>query len=299
MTCPCGRPVQGATLCATCTTTLDQAIANIAAHWTDLDNVRAKLTRYGGQGGRGDTLPIDPRFARYVWVDTRATLTTTVALLRFEPCGDPDCKITALHAHAPEPLSAVPDGTALLDAVQNTITTWVRVVHDHWPSRPLPIDRVPACCQWLLWYPSLIRCADFGPEILDELTHLELQLRGFVDRPADKWYAGRCDQCERDLYAKTGATTVTCRECDLEYDVEARRAWLLKAAEDYLVNATDLARAVSWLGGEPLTAQRVWQWAKRGRIAVKGHEMTGGRLLPMYRLGDALDLLAAETQKVG
>jgi hypothetical protein len=277
MTCPCGRPVQGATLCADCTTTLDRAIADLAAHWTDLDNVRAGLTRYGGQGGiRGDRLPMDPRFARYVWV----------------PVKDPDTDEIL------EWQCWIPDGTALVDAVQNTITTWVRVVHDHWPSRPLPAGDVAACCRWLLWYPTLIRCADFGPEILDEITHLELQLRALVDRPADRWYAGPCDGCRRDLYARTGAAEVTCRECDLVYDVQARRAWLLNAAEDYLVNATVLARAVSWLGSAALNEERVRKWASRGRITIKGHE-TNGRLRPLFRIGDAITLLATESQKVG
>jgi hypothetical protein len=272
MTCPCGRPIQGATLCADCTTTLDRAIADLAAHWTDLDNVRAKLTRYGGQGGQGDTLPIDPRFARYLWVPVKDAVGQIV-----------------------EWQCWVPDGTALVDAVQNTITTWVRVVHDHWPARALPADDVAACCRWLLWYPKLIACVDWGPEILDEVCHLELQLRALVDRPADKWYAGPCDRCERDLYAKTGAAMVTCRECQLDYDVPARREWLLEKARGELVNAATLSRAVSWLGGLPLSQDRIRQWAHRNRIVARPAGQNG----PLYLVGDALDLLAVETQKAG
>ena len=264
--CPCLRPVHGATLCARCTTTLEQAIVNISAYWLDLDNVRAKLTRYGGQGGRhGDHLPIDPRFAQYAWVQVDGEYTCTI-----------------------------PAGTALVDAVHNTITTWVRVVHDRWPGRSLPDDDVAACCRWLLWYPTLIRCTDWAPDILDELGHLETQLRQFVDRPGDKWYAGPCDTCRRDLYAKTGSPTVDCPECQLTYDVPARRAWLLEQAEDQLVNAATLSRAVSWLYGQPLSQDRIRQWGHRKRIEV--HRPAG---LTLYRVGDALDVLANETQKVG
>jgi hypothetical protein len=286
--------VQGATLCADCTTTLDRAIADLAAHWTDLDNVRAKLTRYGGQGGaRGDHLPMDPRFARYVWV----------------PVKDPDTDEIL------EWQCWIPDGTALVDAVRNTITTWVRVVMDRWPvvtgpacalsclhatcsvilrSRP-PADTIPSCCNYLLRYVDRIRVADFGPEILDEITHLELQLRALVDRPADRWYAGACDGCRRDLYGKTGALEVTCRECDLTYDVAERRCWLLKKARDQLVNSADLSRAVSWFYGKPLSQDRIRQWAHRGRIEPR----PAGQHGPLYRVGDALDLLATESQKVG
>jgi hypothetical protein len=265
--------VQGATLCTDCTTTLDRAIADLAAHWTDLDNVRAKLTRYGGQGGpRGDQLPMDPRFARYVWV----------------PVKDPDTDEIL------EWQCWIPDGTALVDAVQNTVTTWVRVVHDHWSKRPLPADDVVSCCRWLLWYPKLIRCADFGPEILDEITHLELRLRDFC-HPVAQWYVGPCDGCQRDMYARTGAAEVTCRECDLVYDVAARRTSLLEQARDQLVNAATLSRAVSWLGGLPLSQDRIRQWAHRKRIVARPAGQNG----PLYRVGDALDLLAVETQKVG
>jgi hypothetical protein len=288
MTCPCGQQIHGATLCAHCTTTLEHAITNINAHWQDLDNVRAKLTRYGGQGGpHGDHLPIDPRFAQYAWIQVNGEYTCTI-----------------------------PAGTALIDAVRNTITTWVRVVHDRWPvvtgptcplpcphatcaiirrSRP-PADKISSCCNYLIRYVDRMRVAEWGPDILDELTHLEHQLRQFVDRPGDKWYAGPCDTCRRDLYARTGSPTVDCSECQLTYDVPARRTWLLEQAEDQLVNAATLSRAISWLGGQPLTEQRVRQWGHRGRITVKGHEPTGR---PLYRVGDALDLLATETQKAG
>lgn len=291
-TCPCGAPTHGAYLCGGCAKSLEIALGNISAYWQDLDNVRAKLTRYGGQDGRSmeKRLPIDTRFAGPYWVRS----------------GD-------------EWVTRTPDGTALMDAVRNTVTTWVRLVLDAYPvitgpvcanpclhiscsrvrrSRP-PADNIPSCCSYLLGHADRARVVEWGPEMLDEMDDLETQLRRMVDRPADKWFAGPCDQCERDLYATTGAAEVACHECDLVYDVNARRAWLLQQAEDRLVNATMLARAVSWLGAMPLTAARVWKWAERERIVAKAHETQGGRVLPLYRIGDALDLLAADTQKAG
>ena len=276
MTCPCGAPLSGAYLCATCVHALDVALADIAAHWTDLDNVRAKLTRYGGAGAQGDRLPIDPRFAAWLWVDIDG-----------------------------EWRRQIPGGTALLDAVRNTVTTWVRVVQEQWPTAvrnnatlvtlATPSDTVPACCMWLLGWTGRIRIAEWGPQMLDEMTHLAQRLEALVDRPADRWYAGPCDQCRRDLYARTGAAEVTCPECQLDYDVAARREWLLKAAEDQLVTAATLSRAVSWLGGMPLSQDRIRKWAERGRIVTKPADGLG----PLYRVGDALALLAAERQKVG
>ena len=292
MTCPCGQPVNGAVLCAECVTALEVAIADLSAHWADLDNVRAGLVRYGGQGGRtmDHRLPIDPRFAESYW-----------------------------EAEGDLIVNRIPHGTALLEAVRNTVGTWVRVVLDDNPvitgpvcpaaclhlscaavrrTRP-PVDSVASCCRYLLRNTARIRVADWGPDLADELGHVSQQLRFLVDRPADRWYAGPCDQCERDLYARTGAAEVMCEECDLAYDVVKRRQWLLEQAEDRLVNATTLARAVSWLGTEPLTAERVRKWAQRGRLIAKGHEVKAGRTLPLYRIGDALDMLAGDGEKVG
>lgn len=269
MTCVCGQPLTGAYLCARCTHDLDIAIADIAAHWTDLDNVRAKLTRYGGQGG-GEQTPIDPRFDSLEWV------------LEDGQWRD-----------------RIPDGTALLDATRNTVTTWVRVVQEQWPAavarRPEPADTVTACCRYLLGWTDRIRLAAWAPDILDEMEHLASRLSAIVDRPADRWYAGPCDNCERDLYARTGAADVTCPECQLDYDVNRRREWLLTEARDQLVTAATLSRAVSWLGDKPLTADRIRQWAHRGRIMARPANGQG----PLYRVGDALDLLDAEQQKVG
>lgn len=292
VTCSCGRPVDGAALCAGCVVALEVAVADLSAYWQDLDNVRAGLVRYGGQGGRtmDHRLPIDPRFAESYW-----------------------------EAEGDWIVNRIPHGTALLEAVRNTVGTWVRVVLDDNPvitgpvcagaclhlscaavrrSMP-PADTVASCCRYLLRNTTRIRVADWAQDLAEELGHVSQQLRFLVDRPADRWYAGPCDQCERDLYARTGAAEVVCAECDLAYDVAARRQWLLEQAEDRLVNATMLARAVSWLGSEPLTAERVRKWAQRGRLIAKGHEVRAGRTLPLYRIGDALDLLAGESEKVG
>jgi len=276
--CTCGQPANDAYICSSCCTAMEIALGNISAYWADLDTVKGRQTRYGGSGGgRGGEkpLPVDLRFLG-VWED----------------------------------------GSMLQEATKNTIGTWARVVLEERSvlagpahvaclhvscsiarrSRP-PRDDVASCCRYLLGHADWIRTKDWAPEILDELDALEAQLRRIVDRPADKWFAGPCDGCDRDLYAKVGAKSVDCKECDRVYDIAIRRAALLAEAEDYLANATELARAVSWLGSEPLTAARVWKWAERGRITVKGHQEIRGKQIPQYRIGDALDLLAIDTTK--
>lgn len=175
-----------------------------------------------------------------------------------------------------------------------TLVAWVKFCHDEnirhqSPRHGLPADTAPAMSRWLMWRIDGLAFHDIGPEAVDEITKAVRDGKRVIDRPADKWYAGPCD-CGVDLYARAKSGQVKCceTECGLVYDIGERRSWLLEAAEDRLAPAAELARAVSWLGASPLTAERVRQWAKRERIFAKGHD---GRS-PLYRVGDAIDLLA-------
>lgn len=294
-TCTCGKPVDGAFICTPCTKALEIALGNISAYWTDIDTVKGRHTRYGDpNGGQSFEKPLlmDARFAGLEWVHIidEATGNTT-----------------------PQP--RIPAGTALVDAVKNAIGTWTRTVMEarpaiSGPTHPAclhlscstarrskwPTDTVTGCCRYLLGHVDWIRTREYAPDLLDELDHLEEQLKHLIDRPPDKWFAGPCDGCERDLYAKQGAALVTCRECDRDYDVAVRRTWLLEQAHDKLFTAAELARAVSWLGSEPLTGERVRKWAQRGRIVHRGHVTVRGREIPTYLLADAAALLAEDSR---
>ena len=293
--CGCGKPVDGAFICTSCSKALEIALGNISAYWADLDNVKGQATRYGERNGARSLekpLGIDPRFAGLEWVMRIDEVTQGVT---WEP--------------------KIPPGAALVDLAKNTVATWTRVVME--AREPLsgpvhvsclhvscstirrskwPTDTVTGCCRYLLGHADWIRTQHWAGDILDELDHLEAQLKRMVDRPADKWFAGPCHGCERDLYAKEGAAVVTCHECDREYDVAARRLWLLEMAHERLFTAAELARALSWLGSEPLTGERVRKWAQRGRIVHAGHVTVRGRQTPTYRLADAAALLAEDSR---
>lgn len=153
----------------------------------------------------------------------------------------------------------------------------------------LPADTMTAMSRWMLLRVDGLGLVDIGPDAVEEITDAVDTCRKVIDRAPDRWYAGPCD-CGADLYAKRREGTVECRDCGATHDVGLRRAWLLAEAEDQLANAATVARAVSWLGVEPLTPSRVRKWAERGRIIAKAHD---GKA-PLYRIGDALDLLARE-----
>lgn len=281
-TCPCGRPLSGDSLCVDCSHALQVAISDVSAYWCDLDTVKARQTRYGGTGGgRGGEkpLPVDARF-----------------------------------------LGWEADGSRLQEAVKNTVGTWGRAVMEERPvfagpthdsclhitcstlrrSRP-PRDDVASVCRYLLGQADWIRTQHWAPEILDELQDAAEQLRRMVDRPADRWYAGKCgeDSCQRDLYVKAGAKVTTCDACGYLHNVEEHRTALLQQAHDRLGTAAEIARAISWLGHETITAERIRKWVERKRLEQRGEVMVRGRWLPTYRIGDvaALAEAASRTQK--
>lgn len=278
-TCPCGRPLSGDSLCVDCSHALQVAISDVSAHWCDLDTVKARQTRYGGTGGgRGGEkpLPVDARF-----------------------------------------LGWEADGSRLQEAVKNTMATWARVVLDEKPiyegpshstclhvscsvcrrNRP-PQDDVPSVCRYLLRHADWVRSQMWAPEILDELTYTAEQLRRMVDRPADRWYAGPCNDCGKAMYAQVGALEVVCKDCNYTTQVRDRRTVLLKEAAEKLVPAALIARAVSWLGEDPLTSAKVRLWGHRKQLQARDWVIPIGEvgpvcnLRPLYRLGDACDLMA-------
>lgn len=310
--CQCGEPTAGTVLCRRCTKTLDVAIANVRAYVADLDTIRTRQTRYGsaytskGGAGREMPLPIDLRFADY-------------------PSHNGDARTTG---------TVFGRGTDLAWSARNTITGWTRVVLEEWqpPRRVIgcddtlcrrcqpmraeahfrrpPRDDQVSCCHYLQRLLPRIVAAEWASDMLDEMLDLERRLRRFVDRPADRWYAGPCTAglhgleatwfCGTELYAELGKPEVTCRECGISYDVAERRAWLLAAAEDRWETATTIARAVVvWTDydrGESRLVRRISDWAKRDRILVRGRREVDGRPRPLYRLGDVLDLLADDAR---
>lgn len=160
----------------------------------------------------------------------------------------------------------------------------------------IPEDTLAAMSRWLLGRVDGLGQHELGPDAVAAVVSAVDAGRRIIDNPPERWFAGPCAECGADLYAERRHGPVQCPECGQSHDIDEIRDRLLAEAEDRLASATDIARAVSWLGAEPLTPARVWQWAKRGRIIARGHAPgAGGPPVPLYRVGDAIDLLAAST----
>lgn len=173
-------------------------------------------------------------------------------------------------------------------SLRNTLSTWVRHIAEE-RGQIIDCDSTPAAmASWLLDRVEWIRHRPEADQIIDELTYIVGELRRAVDRPADRWYAGPCDECGDDLYARQNAAQVECRACGAVYDVTARRDWLLAAAEDTVGGPAMISAALSVLNA-PVDAARIRKWAERGRLTQYATDARGRAL---YRIGDVRALVS-------
>lgn len=159
---------------------------------------------------------------------------------------------------------------------------------------------VGALAAYLLERVNVIEGRDEAGRFHADILRAVRKLEQIVDQPAEMLAAGRCGAelpggmaCRRDLYADTEQPFVTCPKCRTRWPVAERRARLLASAEDALENAATIATALTRLD-HPVTADRIYKWKERGRLVQHGTDRRGA---PLYRLGDVVDLLAADMQK--
>lgn len=200
--------------------------------------------------------------------------------------------------HDPEP--SLPFSWEAADATwaaAHTLTVWARHIATHRPDTPrpaVPTDQHPQAyvALWILDHLPWLRRQPEAAQAFDELNYACRLSVSTVDRPPARWYAGPCDGCTLDLYALPGARSFRCHECGAEYDAEQRRSWLLQAARDHLGPANQIAAALTALGVQ-VRVGTVYSWASRGRLIAHGHDAKGR---PLYRVGDALDLVEHATR---
>lgn len=292
--CPvCDRPIADtAYVCHLCARALAKRLLRAATLWEDLEDAISGLGHIGARQS-----PPDPGATLLgPWCDelncphiscwaVLRSVTRAQARWRDEP---------PLAHETPGPLRL--GDIAAKDDAGNTVTTWARHIGEC-RNEDIPVGRMQAGEVGALVY--LARHANWlmhraeAEEARDELLHACDTIAVAVDCGAEQFYAGPCDVCGRDLYARPSAAVARCEPCDLEYPMQARREWLLQASEDRLVPASEMARAVTGLGS-PVTAERIRQWAARGRLLAHGFEGTR----PLYRVGDVLDLVGEDVRRV-
>lgn len=293
VTCSCGTPTSGNTLCDRCTRTFAICLVNVSAYYDDLETIATKRARYGTSGatkgsiGKAQPVPVDGRFLDVTGTGTQVgwdTWATVVAWCRTIMADQPN---------------ALP-GPACRACIHPTCTD---IRRRRWPRSTIRamlayFDRQ---FRWII-------AQSFAPQMLDELLDCERRLRRLIDRPPDRWYAGKCSStdellgttCETELYALVDSGTLTCEGCGAEHDVARRRDFLLAEAKDYQVTATEAAQALlAWTdydGTETKLVDRIRKWRDRGRLEVLDVTSLSGRDRHLYRLGDIQVLLIGEAQ---
>jgi hypothetical protein len=172
------------------------------------------------------------------------------------------------------------------DRLTKLLAGWVRVLQPQTPDQAKAT--VIAHTYWLTRHRHLLLRHPAADEALGDIQHAVKQARWAIDRPADKIYAGPCDQCGHDLLAKPGATAVTCHDCQLEYDIPARQAWMQSQIHDQLGHSSAISGMLGQLGVN-VAASTVRYFAQEKRILAHGYDQ---KRRPLYRIGDVLAVLA-------
>jgi len=182
-----------------------------------------------------------------------------------------------------------------------------------------------AAAVWLAGQVEWLRHRPEGPEWMSAVVAAVDRARRVVDRRADRWYAGPCEEptdqivggcpcachgagpgtpcdqvggcglewhrpvrCRGELYARPGADFVACPVCGAVFDVAERRGWLLAAAEETLAHAELIGRAIPSLAGLAITPSQIRNLADRSRIVSHGVD-TDDR--PLYKIGEVLEVV--------
>lgn len=247
-TCTCGKPTPETTyVCSDCTSDLRATLLNMPVLLEDLTLTMSKQRRFGDPVGGGKAADTGLPF--------NMAAANVLHELRYE----------------------------LLATVRLCLTSNVPSGHDLVRQ---PAAQPAAMAAWLLDRVDGIVGQPWAPGAL-RVVGIAARAEYVIDAPAERTFAGPCDQCGNDLYARAGKLRVTCHDCGLAYDLVARRKWLLTMVNDRLATATEIARALTSLR-VPVTAERIRQWKHRDRIEPKSHDRLGR---PLFRVGDVVHLL--------
>jgi hypothetical protein len=276
----CTRPVPDAYLCTDCADQLRDTLYSVGQLVDDLEIALCRMARIAPDGAgirvRGADTPLAFNWAasEALWL-LHTTLTdwaTTLAKANASPL------ILGLSLNPVDPKD---------------------------PARIFPgRGRIAGLAAWLVERMDWVRAHPDAGELDEQIRYTINTGRATIDRPAERAYAGPCGEdtddgpCPTDLYAPPGARLARCRGCGAEHDMAARREWLLATARDQLVSAPDASRALPALLGKPVTASAIRGLAHRGRLQQhRGSEHglcdAAGRRVPLYRLGDIVDVVVA------
>jgi hypothetical protein len=254
--CPaCGAPQAQGLLDDACTTRLEQALRDVPVLVAELDIAISRQAKIGAGAGKGGL------------ASERSNINWGAA--------------------------------AVLDDLTNVLVAWTRDISNeewapHWSQRHPAASASFA----LLRLIDRIRRHPAAADILDEITDAVTQARYAIDRPADRTYLGTClvpdntdHPCMAELYARHGASSLTCRTCGITHDVHERRAWLLNKAADMIVTVREASSYLGEIGDIKVTQAAIRGYIHRGKLAYRPGTIHG------IRLGDLLTVVLDEGER--
>lgn len=326
----CDRPAPHATICGTCVGTFRKALRNVGTLYADLATVRSKGSRFGGNATKGSVgrempLVVDSRFTdrtgdgSQLDYDVKNTLVTWARMViegwpEYRPgpvcegCNHATCVRARRTAH---PGNSVVSIAAYLVRMAGSIAAeeWAAEILDEVLDLERRLRRMvdrPAD----RWYAGI--CGNvIEPDRAHDGSTCGCACHANLGTPCD--VPGGCGleygsvlggvTCERDLWADGHSSTVRCGDCGREWQVSERRTKLVDEAKDRHVTVATLARIVTTIGAtgipQATLEARIRQWVKRKKVTAHGQRVIDGRPRPVYRVGDVLELLDAETTAKG
>ena len=142
------------------------------------------------------------------------------------------------------------------------------------------------------WIVAQLWGLDFYKQIVEHTNGLD----NARVRREPKVFAGRCAECDTDLYAVKGQPEARCGTCGTTYEVLAWRDFAKGVFGQHVGTPADLSRKLSAPEyGIEVTADRIRKWAQRDKLerANPATTETGQPIPPAYRLNDVLDLYNA------
>jgi hypothetical protein len=179
-----------------------------------------------------------------------------------------------------KPGSALPldlGATARLDGVQTALTTWARHASNErnravMLGGPDTDDAITRAIRFLADQLEWFRHRPEIDEFLADVHKAHRIVRGIAEPGQHRVIVGLCD-CGKTLYAPAGRQTVTCKDCELTWDVDDSRESLRGHLDDRLVTAAEAAHLAGFLDTDRSAVQirkLVNKWSERGLLAKHG-----------------------------
>ncbi|GAA2773977.1 hypothetical protein [Saccharopolyspora taberi] len=248
----CGRPVEDALLCSGCWGEVEQALRSVS--WL-ADELEVTITKQA-RTGRG------------IGIATRASET---------------------------PILFNAEARDRKDELRCTLVGWVRVLWEHYGTGRFDAeDTLEGLASWLLRHPSWCRMHPAADELWDELRDSIRRAVAIVDLAPGRIYLAPCtadledgEMCREELYGRENRSTARCRACGTEWDVNARRQWMLARVHHEHANSVQLSGLLAALGVEAAPST-IRTYVQQGRLKVRSRDQRGK---PQYRVGDLLEIL--------